>query len=215
LVLFGTIVLAGTGFYWQTFPSCQHAGQSCLVMARSEPVDFATSGLAPLLPFHNHWVGVYWLTAIPAGFLLSIWYFRHKRSMARVAVGASVSTVLLALIVARSSLLGWPLLVLPGDLTVRGLIALLVIAAGLVVWALTERSLHLTIFVGLFVASAFVSCLYDISNVAGFGSSPSAAELPNVVLPGLFLLAGGVTIGLLERHMYSPENGVTPVQEGP
>jgi hypothetical protein len=205
LIVFGAIVLAATGFYWQTFPSCRGAPQSCLVTTRSDPVNFATSGLAPLLPFHNHWVGVYWLAAIPSGFLLSIWYLRRGKNMARLAMAASASAVLLLLIVLRSSLVGWPLLVLPRDLTVRGLAALLVIGAGLVVWAFAERSPRLTIVVGLFVAAALVSCLYDISDVARFGSSPNAAELPNIVLPGLFLLLGGAAVGLSERRVPTSE----------
>jgi hypothetical protein len=165
-------------------------------------VNFSTSGLAPLLPFQNHWVGVYWLTMIPVGFFLSIWFFRHQRSMtgikARVVPAAIVSVAILALIVARSTLIGWPLLFLPGDLTVRGLIALLVIGAGLALFALLERSVELVVFTGLFFGLALVACLYDISNVANFSSSPSAAELPNIVLPGAFLLLGGIAFGVLD-----------------
>jgi hypothetical protein len=201
-MLFGIIVLAATGFYWQTFPSCLNGKTSCVLSARSEPVNFSTSGLAPLLPFQNHWVGVYWLTMIPVGFFLSIWFFRHQRSMtgikARVVPAAIVSVAILALIVARSTLIGWPLLFLPGDLTVRGLIALLVIGAGLALFALLERSVELVVFTGLFFGLALVACLYDISNVANFSSSPSAAELPNIVLPGAFLLLGGIAFGVLD-----------------
>ena len=164
-------------------------------------MDFASSGLAPILPFHNRWVGIYWLTAIPIGFVLCIWFFRRTASMSRVVAAATATTGILTLIVASSGALGWPLLVLPGDLTDRGLVGLLVIAVGLAVWAYAERSQRLWTAVGVFLVLALVSCRYDISNVAGFGSSPSAAELPNVVFPGLYLLLGGLTFWLLERRL--------------
>jgi len=200
LVVFGVVILAATGFYWQTFPSCPHARATCVV-ARTEPINFATSGFAPLLPFQNHWMGVYWLTAIPIGFLLSIWFFKRRGSAGSVVLAAAVSVALLALVVARSSLVGLPLLVLPGSLTLRGLLAILLIGVGLVVWAVAERSVELGMFVGAFFVVALFSCLYDVSNVASFGSSPSAEELPNVVLPGLFLLLGGIGFGIFERSV--------------
>ena len=116
-----------------------------------------------------------------------------------LVIAGAVAMALLAVIVVFSSVVGWPLLVLPGDLTSRGLVALLVIAIAMGVWAVAERDLLLGLVVCVFFVVALVSCTYDLSNVASFGSSPGAAEIPNVVIPGLYLLLAGVGLAVLDR----------------
>lgn len=109
---------------------------------------------------------------------------------------ASITTVALLAILAIASLAENVPSLLPGDLTIRGLVALLTIGVGVGVLAVVERSLRLGAFAIAFLALALLANLYDLSNVIGFGSSPQAEELPNVVLPGLMLLLGAIAFGL-------------------
>ena len=88
---------------------------------------------------------------------------------------------------------------LPGDLTTRGLLPLLVLALGLLVLAYSERSAALAGFAALFLAVALVSNLYDVENrTPSIDWTPSEAWslLPNLWLSGLTLLLGGLGFGL-------------------
>ncbi len=91
------------------------------------------------------------------------------------------------------------------DLWIRGTGALLIVAAGIAVLALLERSTAFGIYTAGFVALALLSCLYDEINVLGrLGlGGPFAAggeELPNLLIPGLYLLVGGACFGLAARR---------------
>jgi hypothetical protein len=79
-----------------------------------------------------------------------------------------------------------------------------VIAFGLVVLAAIERSLPFSLFVVGFVGLALLSCLYNVSNLFlrfGIGATWNGndQDLPNLILPGLYLLIGGAAFYLFRR----------------
>jgi hypothetical protein len=198
LALFAVVVLAATGFYWQHLPGCPASQQVCAVpiayVSRISSSSFLGSGFTPL--FHPNSAALYWLIAIPLVLVLCGVFFRRQQRRGGVRVRiwpAAITTATLLAIVA--SFENHPSF-LPGDLTVRGLVALLFIGVGIAVLAIAERSVRLGAFAVSFLALALLVNLYDISNVIGLGSSPQAEELPNVVLPGLLLLLGAITFGL-------------------
>ena len=201
LALCGVIVLASTGFYWHRFSTCPVGQQVCAVRYRAISARLVTSGLAPL--FQPNGAGVYWIIAIPLVFILSWVFFRRaqRRNGLHVRIlPAAITTATLLAIVAAMSLGNGPSF-LPGDLTVRGLVALLLIGVGIAVLAMTERSVRLGGFAVAYLALALLANLYDIANVIGFGFSPEAEELPNVILPGLLLLLGAISFGLSDLRI--------------
>ena len=91
---------------------------------------------------------------------------------------------------------GWITFKIPADFRI-GSANLLVIAIGLVALAITERSRAFLIYVVGFLGLALLSCLYDVSNLfvrLGIGSTwnGNTEALPNLIVPGLYLLIGGV-----------------------
>ena len=190
LALFAVVVLAATGFYWQHFPGCPASQRVCAVpiayVSRISSWSFLGSGLTPL--FQPNSAALYWLIAIPLALVLcGVFFWRQqRRGGARVRILPAVITTRDAL--GHRSVVQQHSVICFGDLTVRGLVALLFIGAGIAVLAIVERTVSLGAFAASFLALVLLANLYDISNVIGFGSSPQAAELPNVVLPGLLLL---------------------------
>jgi hypothetical protein len=99
---------------------------------------------------------------------------------------------------------GWITFKIPADFWIRGMQPLLVIAIGLIALAVTERSRAFLTFVVGFLGLALLSCLYDVSNLferLGLGSTWNGNNeaLPNLILPGLYLLIGGVVFYFVRR----------------
>ena len=205
LALFAVVVLAATGFYWQHFPGCPASQRVCAVpiayVSRISSWSFLGSGLTPL--FQPNSAALYWLIAIPLALVLcGVFFWRQQRrggARVRILPAAITTATLLVIVVLFNNI---PSSV-SGDLTVRGLVALLFIGAGIAVLAIVERTVSLGAFAASFLALVLLANLYDISNVIGFGSSPQAAELPNVVLPGLLLLLGAIAFGLSDLRRRS------------
>jgi hypothetical protein len=89
--------------------------------------------------------------------------------------------------------------ILPAEMTIRGMQALLIIALGLIALAIIGRGWTFSIFVAGFLSLALLSCLYDVSNLfqrLGVAShwTRNDQTLPNLILPGVYLLIGGVAI---------------------
>ena len=203
LVILGVLVLGATPLYWQNVPQCPPGQASCVMFGRTSLSVLRTTGLAPSSPFTSGWAAIYWLCAIPVGFAVTAWrngprYGGPARPGRQWAPFVFSCALLGALIVTspqvepRAWFRAGLTLDRGGDLTVRGLMGLLVIAVGLVLLAILERSLSFGLFVAGFMGLALVACLYDLSNVISFGGMSGAQALPNVVLPGLALLVGGV-----------------------
>ncbi|MBC3841014.1 hypothetical protein GXW82_14195 [Streptacidiphilus sp. 4-A2] len=138
LVLFGALVIAAAPWYRQPQPapaSCQD--NLCVVRIPAGSMHGAT---------------VYWVIAVVLGYAATLGYYRWRA--ARVGVVRRVwpyPAVGLGLLGAMA------LVVLPVDLSIRGMVPLLALAPGLFVLAWLERSLPLAAFGALFLAVALTS----------------------------------------------------------
>jgi hypothetical protein len=85
----------------------------------------------------------------------------------------------------------------------RGLDPLLVIGIGVGILAWLERRWALAMFAAMFLALALLANLYDLQDQVyrlGWHLPAGAGYLPNVVLPGLALLVGGVGFWWADRR---------------
>ena len=159
------------------------------------------------LPDFGRWVAVYWLVALPLGYLATAAYFRRRARRTGVASrpGPLVLTgVLLLAMFVVVSLQGY-VGILPGDLVVRGLGPLLTVAVGLTVLAVADRSPALAVVAPGFLGGiTLLVNLYDLVNVLyrlGWTVPYRFDTWPNVVLPGVFLLGCGL---VLRRRQQAP-----------
>jgi hypothetical protein len=151
--------------------------------------------------YGDGYIAVYWLFALVAGFwLTALWYRRRGRqagllTSARgfVVVGVVVTAAIILLSAVPAAARLWP-----GDLVIRGIFPLFVIAAGLFALAWAERSWALIATAVLFTGAALLASLYDVENVLfRLGWDPGPAQqgltaLPNVLLPAIILLVAGL-----------------------
>jgi hypothetical protein len=92
----------------------------------------------------------------------------------------------------------------------RGLEPLLVIGIGLGVLARLEHNRRLVVFAVAFLALALVANLYDMQNEVyrlGWKLPVGAVSLPNLVVPGLFLLLGGAGFWWTDRRVLRRTGG--------
>jgi hypothetical protein len=203
LVLFGVLISASAPFYI-------HPG----VPAASREVVTAGGPSMPLLGGFSGYLGYYWLTALFAGLLLTLlWYRRHARQVGLATpargyiITSAVLTVLAFLLPPLSQLhwLRWLQVLWPGDLVIRGTFPFLIIAIGLWVLARAERSRALATTAAAYTAAALLASLYDVDNILprlGWNGLPgNLTSLPNVLLPALvLLLAGAGAFAAQRRH---------------
>ena len=212
LVLFGLIVLGATPFYRRAGLAGLHCAPSGSGSDSGYFCFGRLTGNASLLggPPDMNGTGatVYWLTAILLGYAATLAFYRWRG--ARVGVAGRIlpyvltGVVLLGLAVLTSPTVWWRLQFtqrrgLPQELTIRGLLPLVVLALGLLVLAHSERSVPLGVFAACFLAVALVSNLYDVENQTPRldWTPPDAwSLLPNLWLSGFVLLAGGLGFGL-------------------
>lgn len=215
LVVFGVVVMLAMFFYH--YPGltasslgCHSFGHSSF-MCRSVSVSRGVfgSGLgSPTSPPIDHvspWATTYWVVSIFIGIVAVVGFYwiraRSSGVAGRIWPFATVSIGVLVLAVASR---GWITFKIPADFWIRGMQPLLVIAIGLIALAITERSRAFLIYVVGFLGLALLSCLYDVSNLfvrLGIGSTwnGNIEALPNLILPGLYLLIGGVVFYVLRR----------------
>lgn len=213
LVAFGVVVLVATAFYRTPFSSagtsgCHSSinGTSCSGFVFSKgPFGSGLGSPAGTILNVSPWATTYWVISIFAGICAVVaFYWLHSRSSGvagRVWPFATIGTGILALAVASR---GWQTLHIPGDFWIRGMQALLVIALGLAVLAMIERSWPFALFVAGFFGLALLSCLYNVSNLFvrwGIGGTWNGndQDLPNLILPGFYLLVGGVVFYIFRR----------------
>lgn len=204
LVVFGLLTLGSMPFYLQSVqspssPGCHPSasGFVCRAASRHSPLGGAFNPQGS--PFGlNRWATLYWVIAITIGFALVLVYYR-RRSMSLGVQGRIWPSVVvgggLFFLTVYGNRQGARLPV--PDAWVRGTGVVVVIAIGLGVLALLERNVHLGLFTLAFFGLALMSTLYDDANLfqrVGLGRifNGSGAELPNLLLPGLFMLAGGL-----------------------
>jgi hypothetical protein len=218
LAVFGVVVLGAMPFYVLTFatastPGCQafHGGVSC----RFHDVTPGPLGGAfnPLFsPFSlDRWATVYWAVAMVVGFAAVVAFYRQRAR----AVG--VQGRIWPMVVVGLGLLGAVLIVDNGpryfpnfpDLWIRGTGALVILAVGIAVLAALERSRGFGLFAASFFGLALLSCLYDDVNLfyrVGIGSpfAGGGNALPNLLVPGIYLLLGGLGFWLGGRRARRP-----------
>lgn len=205
--LFGLIILGAIGLYHD--PSCLPGPSSCGSHLGGFALHFLYTGLTPTFDPRTSIV-LYWIIALPLGFLAVTTFFllRSRESGSGVRSIPSVVTgvAILAVLALTSPGDDWewmPKILLPPNLTVRGLVAILIIGISLLVFAWSERNLTLGFISALFVVVGFVVNLYDVSNVSGVIANSYSA--PNLILPGGFLAlcAGGLGLAELPRRASS------------
>lgn len=216
LVVFGLVVLLAMVFYH--YPGLTASSLGCHAFdggsaftCRGVSISRGIfgSGLgSPTLPPIDHvspWATTYWVVSIFIGIATVVgFYWKRARSSGvagRIWPFATAGVGVLVLAVASR---GWITFKIPADFWIRGMQPLLIIAIGLIALAITERSRALLIYVAGFVSLALLSCLYDVSNLfvrLGIGSTwnGNIEALPNLILPGLYLLIGGAVFYVL-RH---------------
>lgn len=206
LVLFGVIVIGAAPWY----VTSATAGCS------------AVTGVAPVVEIchaHDSFFGsvpgvdsggatLYWLIAVVLGYAVTVAFYQWRRLRTGVAgralpyALAGVALLALSVLASPAAAQSWhfdPFAHLPGDLVLRGLTPLLVIALGLFVLAWLERSIPLTAFAVLFLVVALVSNLYDVENQTsslGWTVPGDWTMVPNLWLSGFTLLLGGLGFGL-------------------
>ena len=206
LVLFGIIVIGAAPWYGS------RATTGCFDAVQVAPQVEVCHAHAPLFGFfpgvNSAGATLYWLIAVVLGYAVTVAFYQWRRFRTgvagRVLPYALAGAVLLALSVLATPTVAqrWrldPLAHLPGDLVLRGMTPLLVIALGLFVLAWLERSLPLTAFAVLFLIVALVSNLYDVENQTtslGWTSPQDWTMVPNLWLSGFTLLLGGLGFGL-------------------
>jgi hypothetical protein len=190
-------------FYLSSIPSantpgCNADGSGFLCASQSTSAPFGKA-LNPsgTLTTLSRWATLYWVVAIGLGFALVLAYYRQRSLrvgvQGRVWPAITLGAGLLALVVFANRA-GEPAV---SDFWIRGTGALVIIAIGLLVLAVLERSRPFAAFTAGFFALALLSNLYDDINILarlGLGAvfQGSAEGLPNLLIPGIYLLLGGV-----------------------
>lgn len=214
LVVFGLVVLLAMVFYHYPGLTASslgcHAfvnGFTCSSVSVSRGV-FGSGLGSPTAPPIDHvspWATTYWVVSIFTGIATVVgFYWMRARSSGvagRIWLFATVGVGVLVLAVTSR---GWITFKIPADFWIRGMQPLLVIAIGLIALAITERSRAFLLYVAGFLGLALLSCLYDVSNLfvrLGIGSTwnGNIEALPNLILPGLYLLLGGVVFYVFRR----------------
>ena len=144
---------------------------------------------------------------------LTVYYYRRRgfitgiRSRTWPTVGTG-ALVLVIVLMAASWLSGWPI-----TIGANGTEPLAIIAVSLFVLARTEQSLPMTIFASGFAALVCISPFYTDVNafervhLAG-PFKGSAVLLPNLIVPGMYLVLGGLLFCTSARRMALVEGDV-------
>ncbi len=219
LVLFGLLTCASVPFYIQPTATCAapavRVGHPAGQVTRHAACQTASTAgqTGPYLPGFGaflragwqSYLALYWLVAIVAGLTLTyLWYRQRGRQVGLVtpARGFLITGLVVSLLALVLPIVG----LVPGDLTIRGTLPFLIIAAGLWTLARAERSRVLLLVAAIYTGTALLASLYNIENVLfrlGWNPSPGQwqlASLPNVLLPALVLLAAGTAAFLVQRR---------------
>jgi hypothetical protein len=216
LLVFGVVVLVAMAFYHagelsRRAPGCHgtlHTFTCTSTSISRGPFGVGLGSLYPNVSNVSSWATTYWVISIFVGICgVVAFYWLHARSSGvagRIWPFASLATAILILGVASG---GWVTTNIPGDFWVRGMQALLVIAFGLVVLAVIERRWSFTLFVAGFLGLAVLSSLYNVSDLferVGIGGhwNGTSQGLPNLILPGLYLVLGGAVFWAVDRRAH-------------
>jgi hypothetical protein len=207
-VLFGLLTCASVPFYFRNVPFVDE-------FYRSRRAGFAFLRSEYLGGFGfitGAGIAYYWLAAILVGLAATAVWYRLRgnrvglRTPSRGFIITGLMLVVLALLIpVLASLpgLGQLVILMPGDLLIRGTFPLVLIGIGLCALAWAERSIALAVIAAGYLAVSFVASLYDIENVfydLGWNLNQTASRLPNVVLPALVLLLSGAGAWVVQRR---------------
>jgi hypothetical protein len=214
LLVSGLVVLIAVIFYDRsllatTSPGCQSLGSgfSCSSGVASRGPFGSGLGAHPFATGNaSPWVTTYWVVSIfLASCAVVAFYWFHSRTISKRAIIWPFPTLFIAAAVLITVGRGFVFNDLPGDMIVRGMQALLLVALGLVTVAIIARSWTFSIFVAGFIGLALLSCLYNVSNLfqrIGVGASNASSEnLPNLILPAVYLFVGAGAFLVLHRFM--------------
>lgn len=160
----------------------------------------------------QNYLGNYWLVALFGGLALTLlWYRRHARRVGLrtpsrgylITVAVLTGLALVLPLLAQIPGLGFLLMPLPGDLTIRGTVPFLIISVGLWVLAWAERSVGLAVIAAVYTGTALLASLYDIENVLGRIGWNASPAVPNVLLPASVLLIAGAIAFAAQRRQRS------------
>ena len=216
LIVFGLVILGAMPFYDSphsppNVSQCHSTINGLVCSGLTSSTGLFGSGLgspAGTILNVSPWATTYWVISIFVGICAVVLsYWRRSRSSGvagRIWPFATIAVGALFLAVVSQ---GWQTLHIPGDFWIRGMQALLVMALGLITLAIIEHSWPFMIFIAGFVALALLSCLYDVSNLFlrfGIGATWNGNDhqLPNLILPALYLLVGGVAFLAIRRSGY-------------
>lgn len=214
LVVFGVIVLAAAIFYRSPYiptnaNGCRSAASVLSCLGRMSSRGLFGNGLGSpdgIAVNVSPWATTYWVISIFAGVCAVVaFYWLRSRSSGVAGRIWPFATVGIGVLVLAMATRQWQTFHIPEDFWIRGMQALLVIAVGLVALAVIERSWPFALFVVGFFGLALLSCLYNVSNLfsrlgIGTGWNGRDQDLPNLILPGVYLIAGGVVIYIARRH---------------
>ena len=216
LTLFGILTLLSSPLYWQYARAssalhCQtqsNGGQICTSTGR-----FAGGGaLNPGFSANDlgRWVSYYWVFALVLGYVATVLYYRRRARAVgvsqRVWPAVVVGVFILGLALWMNDV--WhpngPVFLVSGDLWMRGTVSVIILSLGLLALALLERSVWYVLYALGFVGIALLSSLYNVSNLfdrLGIGRpfDGNGQELPNLLLPGAYLLLGGFVCWALQH----------------
>lgn len=227
LVVFGVLVLGSMPFYLAPTLSprsrgCRAVGGSGFVCSfGSHPAPLGGGLGSPMYPWAplSRWATVYWTAAIVSGTLLVLLYYRRRSASMGVRIRVwPFAVVGVGLVAVAVGFRGQAIDPRIADFWIRGLQALIVVAVGLLVLAAIERSRTLGLFAVGFFGLALLSCLYDDVNLMqriGLGSwfRGGAELLPNLVVPGVYLLLGGIGYFVSQRFGWRLRIGLVRVSE--
>lgn len=213
LVVLGLVVVLAEPFYvGGRFVGAGNSG------FQDSPALGPLASIGPPFTRYGQWAGLYWVVAlVVAGLLIAV---HDRRAAARRGIAGPVWPVITAGLVLLVVLLAltprilelFPLAsraqlstrALPAQQTLylRGLTPLLLIALLLLVLAWTERSVALTVIALVQLGLALVVNLYDLPNLGYHAGLPLLGRydlVPNLLVPGAFLLVTGACAALWRR----------------
>ena len=209
LITFGVVTLAATPFLWQSVSGCRGGCRSAAVSAFSVAPSPGPLGNPLVYGFVDvgigKWISLYWVIAIPLGFLITALYYRRRGRQtglhARIGPAVGLGLALIALLVVFSSnffiafhlerLSDWfPVFTIRS----RGLGPLLIIGISVGALAAIDHRRSLAALACVFLTISILANLNTSLEPPDvrFHLPLSAEGLPNLIVPGLILILGGI-----------------------
>ena len=221
LVVFGLLICASVPFYlppsrskFVRLPHSHRLVRASLYLVPPGPRFLQSGYLGGFGILSSRGTAYYWLGAMLFGIAATVLWYRWRgnrvglRTPARGYLITGLIIVALALLIPLAGRGGGMLLIMPGDLVVRGTFPFVLIGLGLCFLAWAERSAGLAVIATVYLALALLASLYDIQNVFynwfGVSLGPTAGSLPNVLLPALVLLLAGAGAWVVQRRYRPP-----------